>query len=63
MGHEWQEEAHGEQKRVEGSKFRIRKYFSSFTRCSGNTFLCALSVLANDGHGVMFLLALPCLPR
>ena len=42
---------------------RVRKYFSSFTRCSGRGFLCILGVLVNQRHGVMFLLALQCLQR
>ena len=37
---------------------RVRKFFSSFTRCSGRSFLCVDGVLGDKGHGVIFLFTL-----
>ena len=37
---------------------RVTKIFFEFKRCSRRSFLCVDGVLGDDGHGVMFPLAL-----
>ena len=51
------------QKGASAGAWRVRKCFSSFTRCSRRGFPCIFSVLIKEGHSVMFLLALRSLRR
>ena len=43
--------------------WRVRKIFSSFTRCSRRSFLCVDGELGDDRHRVMLLLTLRRLRR
>ena len=62
VGHEWEEEVHERIKKggkgVSAGAWRVDKNFASFTHCSRRGFPHVYGVLVDEGHGVMFLLAL-----
>ena len=43
--------------------WRLRKSFSSFTRCTRRSFLCVRGTMSYGRHGVMFVLSLRHLRR
>ena len=52
----------GKRERVQG-RGALEIFFSISARCSRRGFLCVFGMFVNAGRGVMFLLALQCLPR